>query len=122
MLKSEGWILFWSFLGMGIWGFLTSAMLFNYVFPAMDGVLVPTIVGLAFAGSPVAACYVYKCKREYEPFSVGTFLFGWLSAGVYSTFLGSVLQFFLLVLGLRNVFGLSIERLFWHFPDWLFGQ
>jgi hypothetical protein len=121
-IRSESWFCFWSFLGLGAWGLAVSAVLFNYVLAESSGLLLSTILGLGVAGGPVAAYGLYKIKRGYEPFSFWVFLFGWLCAGVYSVFFGSVLQFLLLVAGVKSIGGVPIDHLFWSFPANLGGH
>jgi hypothetical protein len=99
-----------------VWGFLSSVVLFNLFPPPVTGSLLLGLAGLTIAGTYVATLHIRDVLREPKRFSLGVFLVSLYVGGAWSVFLGSIIQILFLWGGVHRIFGLSIDRWYWHFP------
>jgi len=104
------------------WGLLSSAVLFNVSWIRPDGLIWRGFVGLTLAGIMPTVWHFYEVRRGQSELSFGSVFACMYAGGIAALFLGSVLQWILVLCGVRSIFGLHIDAWYWKFPSWMFSD
>lgn len=102
------------------WGLFSSILLWNVSWIRPHGLIARGLVGLVLAGLMPTVWHVYEGLRGKTEISLGSVLACLYAGGLVALFLGSGLQWLLVLCGIRMIFGAHIDEWYWKLPSQMF--